>query len=156
MAKDQTISNEEYARRVEWLRRYQGAAQRQRLLEETLAERRAAAVRVSAVLGGSPGAPGPRTDKLPRAVERIQAAEAELTAQLEQGEQLRAEIAAVLQHIPDAKQHEVLYRRYILGQTFQAITDAMNFDQRWIHRLHRRAVCGLELPAGKMKGEDRP
>lgn len=147
MAKDQTISNEEYARRVEWLRRYQDAARRQQLFEEALAERRAAAERVSVVLGGTPGSTFPRTDRIERATERIMAAEDALAVQIDQAEAVRAEVEAVIQSEPDGKLCEILYRRYLLGQSFQVIIEAMRYDERHIFRLHHRAVCGLTMPA---------
>lgn len=143
------MDKQEYQARVAWLRRYRQALGRQRLLEELLAERRAAAERVGPLLRPGPGAAArggaSGADALPRAVERILAASDELAAQIGYAEQLRAETDAEIRQLPDARQQEILYRRYILGQSFAQIAAALHLEERWVRRLHRRGVEGLRM-----------
>lgn len=42
--------------------------------------------------------------------------------------------------VADDRIQEILTRRYICDETFEAIADAMNYDLRWVYRLHRRGV----------------
>lgn len=143
------MDKQEYDARVAWLRRYRQAVRRQRLLAEELAGRRAEAERITPLLaqpGGGParGAATP-ADKLPKAVERILAAEAELTAQLAQCEAVRAEVLAVLGQEKNEQRYELLYRRYILGHTFERIAAALHIEPRWARRLHRKSIEKLKI-----------
>ena len=64
--------------KMEWLARYKDAMQQENTLLEELQWLRADAERVSAGLGGTGGGSAPSIDRLPRAVERIDAARADL------------------------------------------------------------------------------
>lgn len=142
------MDKQEYQARVAWLRRYRQAVRRQRLLSELLAERHAEAERIGPLLRPSPGGPrqsAVRADKLPRAVERILAAEADLAQQMRRCEAERAAVLAAIHSLPDERQREVLCRRYILGQTFEQIAGCLHINERWVYRLHRKGVDCLDF-----------
>ena len=142
------MDKQEYDAKVAWLRRYRQAVRRQRLLAEDLAERRAEAERIAPLLrggGGSGGSTATPADKLPRAVERILAAEAELTAQLARCEAIRQEVLAALGQEQDAQRYELLYRRYVLGQSFSRIAASLHIHGRWAYRLHRQSLEQLDF-----------
>jgi DNA-directed RNA polymerase specialized sigma subunit len=42
----------------------------------------------------------------------------------------------------DGRIQEVLTRRYISDETFEEIAEAMDYDLRWVYRLHARGVGG--------------
>ena len=156
------MDNQEYDAKVAWLRRYRQSLQRQRLLAEELAERRAEAERITPLLklsaGGSPvrGAATP-ADKLPRSVERILAAEAELTAQLARCEEARREVLAALEQEQCEQRYELLYRRYILGHTFELIAAELHIEPRWARRLHRKSIENLKIdPQEARKSPQKP
>ena len=143
------MDREEYNTKVAWLRRYRQAVRRQELLAEALAEQRAQAERITPLL--EPGAAGSarggatRADKLPRAVERILAAQAELEAQIEHCEVVRREVLAVLKQERDPQRYEILYRRYILEQGFAQAAAALHLEVRWAYRLHRQSLEQLDV-----------
>lgn len=142
------MDKQEYQARVAWLRRYRQAVRRQRLLGELLAERHAEAERIGPLLRPSPGGPprgASRADKLPRAVERILAAEDDLAQQMRRCEAERAAVLAAIRSVPDERQREVLCRRYILGQTFEQIAGCLHVDARWARRLHKKSVEALQF-----------
>ena len=143
------MDKREYDAKVTWLRRYRQAVRRQELLAEALAEQRARAERITPLL--DPGAAGSarggatRADKLPRAVESILAAQAELEAQIGHCEAVRAEVRAVLEQERDPQRYEILYRRYILGQGFAQAAAALHIEVRWAYRLHRQSLEQLDF-----------
>lgn len=147
------MDKQEYNEKIAWLRRYRQAAFRQQLLIEDLAERRAEAERFAPLLvsytGGASGPWATRPDRLPRAVERILAVEAELTAQLTRCETVRAEVLAVIRAEPDDRLQELLWRRYILGQTLAQTAAALHIEPRWARRLHRKSIANLKIDPEK-------
>ena len=135
----------EYEEKVAWLRRYQDSLRRERVLAQELVRLRTEAEHVTPLLTGMPGG-GPNADKLPRAVERIEQARAELAAQVEQCQRIRTEVAGVIGQAEDIRGREILRRRYILGQRWEQIAAEEHFTTRRAKQIHRKAVCTLHLP----------
>lgn len=127
-----------------WLWRYRDALRRERELKEELQEQKTRAASVTAALTGMPGAASDG-QTLPRAVECIVAAQAELQAQINVCGAVRREIVAALDQIDDARDHEILRRRYLRGQKFEQIAVEMNLEYRWVRRLHKRLVSNIDI-----------
>ena len=142
-----TSEDSEYTRRVEWLRRYLNVMKRRQLLVDELAERRAQAERATAIWDGTPTGRGFSGDRVGRSVDRIAAAQQRLAEHEERCAELRAEVLAVIRREPDKRLRELLHRRYILGQTMNAIAAGLLISPGYAKRLHKRAVCGLEMLA---------
>ena len=134
----------EYNDKVRWLRRYLDAQRKERVLVEEVERLRAEAERVTPLLSGMPGG-GPNADKLPAAVGRIIDAQQQLEAQINCCHAIRREVVAAINTVTDDRQHEILHRRYILGQRWERIAVDMDLVLRWIYRIHRRAVCDLAI-----------
>lgn len=122
----------DYKEKVEWLGRYQASVSCQHMLEEEIEVLRSDAERVTACMSGMPGRSGPNADRLPRAVERIEEAQKRLEQQLES--------------CMETPGQEVLRRRYVMGQNFSEIAEAMGVVQRRAYQLHRTAVEGMAVP----------
>lgn len=133
-----------YEEKVRWLRRYRDSLRLERTLREELAEHQSRACKITAALTGMPGGGGDG-QALPRAVESIIAAQQELQAQINLCGAVRREVVAVLDQVADARDHEILRRRYLLGQRWEKIAVEMNIELRWVYRRHRRAVSGLTM-----------
>lgn len=133
-----------YEEKVRWLRRYRDALKLEVELRQELEAQRARACKPTAALTGMPGGGGDG-QALPRAVESIIAAQQELQAQITLCGAVRREVVAVLNQIADARDHEILRRRYLLGQRFEEIAVDMMLEYRWVRRLHKRAVNILTL-----------
>ena len=82
---------------------------------------------------------------LPRAVESIIAAQQELQAQINLCGATRREVVAVIDQIEEERGHEILRRRYLLGQRFEQIAVEMCLEYRWVRRLHKRAVENIRI-----------
>ena len=133
-----------YEEKVRWLRRYRDALKLEVELRQELEAQRARACKTTAALTGMPGGGGDG-QALPRAVESIVAAQQELQAQLNLCGATRREVVAALDQVTDARDHEILRRRYLLGQRFEEIAVDMMLEYRWVRRLHKRAVNILTL-----------
>ena len=133
-----------YEEKVRWLRRYRDALKLEVELRQELEAQRAPPCKTTAALTGMPGGGGDG-QALPRAVESIVAAQQELQAQINLCGATRREVVAALDQVTDARDHEILRRRYLLGQRFEEIAVDMMLEYRWVRRLHKRAVNILTL-----------
>ena len=133
-----------YADKIRWLRRYGDARRQQRVLEKEIEALRSDAERVTPLLGALPGWAG-EGGRVPRAVEAILEAQAQLRAQCDQCAAVRAEVESAIARVPGQRDQELLRRRYILGQKWENIAVEMVVDLRWIYRMHKRVVNDMEL-----------
>lgn len=133
-----------YEEKVRWLWRYRDALKLEVELRQELEAQRARSCKTTAALTGMPGGGGDG-QALPRAVESIVAAQQELQAQINLCGATRREVVAALDQVTDARDHEILRRRYLLGQRFEEIAVDMMLEYRWVRRLHKRAVNILTL-----------
>lgn len=133
-----------YNEKKAWLSRYQVSLRRERELIEEVKQQEARAQAVTPRLSGMPGGGRPG-DSLPCAVEAIIQAKQELQAQINQCGAIRREIVAALEQVTNARDHEIMRRRYILGQRFEQISVEMHMDLRWIYRTHKRTVQRLAI-----------
>lgn len=135
-----------YKEKIAWLGQYRAAVNRERLLESELEMLRSAAERVTACMGGMPGA-GPDVNRLPHAVERIDETRKKLELEIEDCVERRFEVTRVVASIAAPDVQEVLRRRYILGQTYPEIADAVGLVLRRVYQIHRAGVLALDLDA---------
>ena len=63
-----------------------------------------------------------------------------LAAQLTDGEAVRVEIESAIAQLEDALEREVLQMRYIDGRTNCQIAARMRITERYVRKLHRRAI----------------
>ena len=141
-----------YKEKIAWLSQYRAAVNRERMLESELEMLRSDAERVTACMGGMPGA-GPDVNRLPRAVERIDETRKKLEQEIEDCVDRRFEVMRVVAAVAAPDVQEVLRRRYILGQTYPDIADAVGLVLRRVYQIHRAGVLDLDLePACKTAG----
>mgnify|MGYP002798951287 FL=1 len=137
-----------YQEKIAWLGQYRAAVRREQMLEGELEMMRAAAERVTACLTGMPGA-GPNPDRLPKAVERIEKTQKKLEQQIEDCVDCRFAVMQVVAAVQAPDVQEVLRRRYILGQSYGEIADAMGVVLRRVYQIHRAGVLALPLAEKK-------
>jgi hypothetical protein len=132
-----------YEEKVHWLRRYRDALRLEEELRQELEDQRSRACKTTAALTGMPG--GGDGQALPRAVESIIAAQQELQAQINLCGATRREVVAVLDQVADERDHEILRRRYLLGQRFEEIAVEMCLEYRWVRRRHKRTIINIDI-----------
>lgn len=133
-----------YEEKVRWLRRYQDSLRRERELAAEVEQLHTRACKVTPFLTGMPGGPSDG-QSLARAVESIVQAQQELQAQINQCVYIRREVVAALEQITNARDHEILRRRYLLGQRWEEIAVEMHYKYQHICRCHRAAVTKLVI-----------
>ena len=133
-----------YNEKKAWLSRYQVSLRRERELTEEVKQQEARAQAVTPRLSGMPGGNHP-SDNLPCAVEAIIQAKQELQAQINQCGAIRREIVSALEQVTNARDHEIMRRRYILGQRWEQIAVEMHIEYRWVTRRHRHTVENMIL-----------
>lgn len=133
-----------YEEKVRWLRRYQDSLRRERELAQEVERLRARACKVTPSLTGMPGG-ACDGQSLPRAVESIVQAQQELQAQINQCGYIRREVVAALEQVTNDRDHEILRRRYLLGQRWEEIAVEMHYKYQHICRCHRVAVSKLVI-----------
>lgn len=133
-----------YDEKITWLRRYLDSLRLERELEREVDQMETLATRVTPRLSGMPGG-GADGQSLPRAVEGIIRAQQELEAQINVCRAIRAEVVAALEQITNPRDHEILRRRYILGQKWEQIAVEMNYNFQYICKRHKLVVCKLAI-----------
>lgn len=133
-----------YQEKIAWLGQYRASVRWEQMLEGELEMMRAAAERVTACLSGMPGA-GTDPGRLPRAVERIEETRKKLEQQIEDCVERRFAVMQVVAAVQAPDVQEVLRRRYILGQSYGEIADAMGVVLRRVYQIHRAGVLALSL-----------
>lgn len=133
-----------YNEKKAWLWRYQISLKREKVLADEIEVLHSRACRVTPALTGMPGGPSDG-QSLPRAVESIQQAQQDLQDQIAQCESIRREVVAALEQVTNDRDHEILRRRYLLGQRWEEIAVEMHLEYRWVTRRHRRTVESMIL-----------
>lgn len=131
-----------YSEKVEWLRRYRAALKKEKLLRDELLALRERAAGCGKAFDGVPGAASDG-QSLPRAVESILKAQQELECQINVCGAIRREVVAAIGTVQNAKDQDILRRRYLLGHTYEQIAEDVSFDERHVRRRHKAAVQAL-------------
>lgn len=123
-----------YEETIEWMNRYRAARRVEPRLREWLREesRRAEFARALRPPGG--------VGEIDSALLSINTRCEKLAAQLMDGEAARVEIESVIAQLEDALEREVLQMRYIDGHTNRQIAARMRITERYVRKLHQRAI----------------
>lgn len=134
-----------YEEKVRWLRRYQESLQIEKELEQEIEQLRTRACRATRCLTGLPG--GGDGQAIPRSVEKILREKEKLENRIIKSEMIRKEVIATIEKKQNENQIEglILYKRYILGKTFDLIADEMDCSLRWCFAVHKKSVSSLEI-----------
>lgn len=133
-----------YSEKVEWLRRYRAALKKEKLLRDELQALWERSIGCGQALNGMPRAASDG-QSLPRAVESILKAQQELECQINVCGAIRREVVAAIGTVQNAKDQDILRRRYLLGHTYEQIAEDVFFDERHVRRRHKAAVQALRL-----------
>lgn len=143
---------EENEKKKEYLRTYRTHVRRIRRIETELAELRSMKVSGSVKMDGLPHGSG-QGDLSGYAAE-LDRLEQNLLRERYQRVMAYKEIVAQIKALKSENEKDVLFYRYIAGMDWWEITDKLKYSERWIHKLHGRALAHFELP-GKEIIEDQ-
>lgn len=84
-------------------------------------------------------------NRLESSVSKIVDIEREMGASIDQLERTRLQVESVINSVPNVKQRNVLRLRYISGMKWEQIAVKLNYDYRWVLRLHGKALNKIAI-----------
>nr|DAH53172.1 MAG TPA: Protein of unknown function (DUF722) [Caudoviricetes sp.] len=134
------MNNEE---KKQYLRRYQAAKCRVGLIQEEIEELRSSKTSPIGLGDGLPHGSG--TSDLSGYAARLDELLRELEAEKEMQMVTYREIRQQISMVPDPTEQEILSRRYLLEQRWEKISVEMNYDYRYVLKLHGKALLHFEV-----------
>ena len=84
-------------------------------------------------------------DKIQVAIEALSEIEEQIAEAAKEAQSARDEIVSVISQVSNIMERTILQKRYLLNKTFEEISEDLNFDIRWLMRIHLRALASLEI-----------
>lgn len=84
-------------------------------------------------------------NRLESSVPKIVDIEREIGASIDQLERTRLQVESVINSVPNVNQRNVLRLRYISGMKWEQIAVKLNYDYRWVLRLHGKALNKIAI-----------
>ncbi len=134
------MNNEE---KKQYLRRYQVAKRREKLIQDAIAELRSSKTSPVGLGDGMPHGSG--TSDLSGYAARLDELMRELEAEREMQMVTYREIRQQISMVPDPTEQEILSRRYLIGQSWEKIAVEMGYSYRNITRIHGHALQHFEI-----------
>ena len=128
-----------------WLSRYQSINRQVKSKLDEIERLRSLETKITPTLSDMPKGGG-SSNKIELVTERIDEIEQQMSDELKNLVDTRAEIEAVIQQVESEPYREVLERRYIHGEHWEQIAVNMNYDYRWVLRLHGKALAEINTP----------
>ena len=145
MEQIETVQDENN-RKKEYLNGYRKAIRRIRRVDEELEELQELAKSVKAT--GYSGMPhGGGTSKvLSDELARIDSLKRKLEREKEQVVESYISIEKCIRDVEDEEENDVLFYRYVKGLRWWEIAEKMECTERWVNKLHGRALNRLKIP----------
>ena len=83
--------------------------------------------------------------KLEECTQKIMDLQEELCSAMADLVDVTCEIARAIQKLGDYDYQDLLVKRYVLGKTWEKIAEEMNYELRYIHKLHGKALRELKI-----------
>ena len=131
------------AEKKQYLRRYQEAKKRAKMIQEEIDELRSSKTSPVGLGDGMPHGSG--TSDLSGYAARLDELLRELEAEKEMQMVTYREIRQQISMVPDPTEQEILSRRYLLEQRWEKISVEMNYDYRYVLKLHGKALLHFEV-----------
>lgn len=131
--------------KVQFLSSYQVNHQKAKELMMELEELRETGMRMGPLYSDLPKG-SPNLHRLEECAERLEEAVEAVTQQLERTLEARHQVSTCIEQLEEERLQRVLRVRYLLGQTWQQAAETLYQDERWLRRLHDKALEKLQLP----------
>ena len=89
-------------------------------------------------------------------VAKIVDLEREIDRRIDEYVDLTREIEAAIDKVGDDRCRNILRYRYINGWSWEKIAREMHYDERWVRRLHGRALARREIPESAKHARKSP
>lgn len=108
------------------------------------------ATNATSALTGMPHNPNHGRSTMADCVAKIVDLQAEINADIDALVDLKREILETIKGLENVEYQTILERRYLCFETWEKIADSMNYEIRYLHKLHGKA---LECVKGLLDGE---
>lgn len=102
------------------------------------------ATRITPTMSGIPGG-GSERGSMESSALKLAEIDQEIDALLRRSNDMRRQIRASINAVPDARLRQVLRLHYINGFTFEQIAERMHYSWRWVIKLHGRALSQVRV-----------
>ena len=136
---------EENRQKIKWLKRYIPHEQRIKFLCEEKSKWMARAEKITPTLSDMPKA-NSNSNKIESAIEKITEFEDAIDKEIDSSIDIKIEILAAIKTVNDPVLQNLLMLRYINDKKWEEIAVEMNYDYRWVLRLHGKALSMLNTP----------
>jgi hypothetical protein len=127
-----------------WLGRYQSIKRQIKSKMDEIERLKSWGTKITPTLSDMPKG-GDSSNKIEIMTERIDEIERQMSEELQRLVNTRAEIEIAIQGVDEETYREVLERRYIIGEHWEQIAVNMDYDYRWVLRLHGKALSKIEI-----------
>ncbi len=138
---EKTTENE---MKKEYLRRYRGHVRKIKRIESELAELQIMKISISVNNDGMPRGSN-RNDMSGYAAE-LDRLEQDLIQERYRRVGAYKETSVQIKKMDDENEKDVLFYRYIKGLNWWEIAEKMNYSERWVLKIHGKALAHFELP----------
>lgn len=116
---------------------------------EYLASLRALATKTNSSLNDVPVSGTRNVHRLEDVICKITDLENEINADIDRLVDMKREFTDLIRRMQDPRQQLLMEKRYLCGHTWEEISSEMNYDLRWVYRLHGQALLEAEkyIPA---------
>lgn len=133
-----------YEEKKDYLRGYKFAKHNVREAEIAIEELRAAQIMASKDNNGMPTGKGGVTD-LSNYIVRLEELEARRSEAIKKQMIEVALLEQAISTLTDSRERMILCLRYMKNWKWESIADEMGYDERWVRKLHTRAINNLDL-----------
>ena len=104
------------------------------------------ATRCTTTYSDMPKSPGHGNSRLEECVMKIMDLEEQILHDMDKLVDLKKEITYVIRSISNPEYQDLLAKRYICCESWEKIAVDMNYELRYIHKLHSRALQEVKIP----------
>ena len=134
----------ETEKKKRYLREYRKSVSRLKRLGAELAEIKSMKASISVNNDGMPHGDG--QSDLSGYVASLDGLEREIVSERYQRIMKYQEIKTCIDSLEDSRENDVLFYRYVKGLDWWKIAEKMGYTERWILKLHGKALAHLEIP----------
>ena len=104
------------------------------------------ALKATATYTGMPHSPNKGSQTMANTVDRIIDLQNEINRDIDELVDLKAEIREVIDAVPDTDLRLILEERYLNWKSWEQIAVTLEYNLRYLHRLHRQALDACVIP----------
>ncbi len=111
---------------------------------EQVASLHALATKATSTMTDMPGSPNRNIHRMEDILIKIMELEDEINADIDKLVDLKAEITETIKAVDHLEYQTLLEKRYLCFQTWERIAVDMDYDLRWVYRMHNKALDAVQ------------